>query len=59
MDNTKTDHYFAKKIQVNLAFIVKHMSKVNADEFANNELLQDSMMFRLIQICITCICFEK
>ena len=50
MDNIKNDSYFMDKIQSDLKFIVKHMEDVDSYEFAHNELLQDSMMFRLIQI---------
>ncbi len=50
MDNVKNDLYYANKIQEDLAFIIKHMKDVDEDELAHNELLQDSMMFRLIQI---------
>ena len=50
MDNVKNDEYFAKKICDDLAFIARHMSSVDSEEFAHNDLLQDSMMFRLIQI---------
>ncbi|MBQ7277662.1 MAG: DUF86 domain-containing protein [Clostridia bacterium] len=50
MDNVKNDRYFAGKIREDLDFIAKHMSRVDAEEFAQNDLLQDSMMFRLIQI---------
>ena len=50
MDNVKNDAYFAGRIKDDLAFIVKHMNTVDSEEFANNEILQDSMMFRLIQI---------
>lgn len=50
MDNLKSDSYYLDKIQTDLKFIVKHMVDVDTDEFAHNELLQDSMMFRLIQI---------
>lgn len=50
MDNVKNDLYYANKIQEDLAFIIKHMKDVDKDELAHNELLQDSMMFRLIQI---------
>ena len=46
----KNDLYYANKIQEDLAFIIKHMKDVDEDELAHNELLQDSMMFRLIQI---------
>ena len=50
MDNVKNDQYFIGKIQEDLAFIIKHMTDVDQEELAHNELLQDSMMFRLIQI---------
>ena len=50
MDNVQNDLYYANKIQEDLAFIIKHMKDVDEDELAHNELLQDSMMFRLIQI---------
>lgn len=50
MDNVKNDQYYAGKLLGDLEFIVGHMDGVDAEELAKNELLQDSMMFRLIQI---------
>ena len=50
MDNLKNDQYFVRKIQEDLAYIIKHMKNVDGEELAHNELLLDSMMFRLIQI---------
>ncbi|MBR4781617.1 MAG: DUF86 domain-containing protein [Lachnospiraceae bacterium] len=50
MDNKKNDHYYALKIHDDLTFIVKHTQNIDEEELANNELLLDSMMFRLIQI---------
>ncbi len=50
MDNVKNDLYYVHKIQEDLAFIMRYMKNVDAEEFPRNELLQDSMMFRLIQI---------
>ena len=50
MDNVKDDLYYVRKIQEDLAFIMKHMTDMDEEELAHNELLQDSMMFRLIQI---------
>ena len=50
MDNVKNDEYFLTKIINDLEFIEKHMRNVTYDEFAENEILQDSMMFRLIQV---------
>jgi len=50
MDNTKNDHYYINKVHGDLSFIVRHMHNLNYEEFSNDEVLQDSMMFRLIQI---------
>ena len=50
MDNVKNDTYYAGKISDDLAFIDHHMKDVDAGQFSANEILQDSMMFRLIQI---------
>lgn len=50
MFNPKNDNYFLAKIEEDLLFIVKHMSNVKLEDFQKNELLLDSMMFRLIQI---------
>ena len=50
MDNVKNDGYYISKIKDDLAFIVKQMKDVALEELATYELLQDSMLFRLIQI---------
>ena len=50
MDNIKDDSYFVTKIKEDLAFILKHMENVDSEELRQNEILQDSMLFRLIQI---------
>ena len=50
MDNIKNDHYYITKIQEDLLFIAEHMKDVVLEELASYELLQDSMLFRLIQI---------
>ena len=50
MDNTKNDHYYLDKIKTDLAFIVAHMKDVDAQELNDNEILLDSMLFRMIQI---------
>ena len=50
MDNKKTDVYYARKIEEDLAFIVKHTEDTDQEELAKNEVLLDSMLFRLIQI---------
>ena len=50
MDNVKNDNYHALKIRDDLAFIVKHMKDISQEELGTNEVLLDSMLFRLIQI---------
>ncbi len=50
MDNLKNDTYYSGKILEDLEFIIHHMEHVDIVELSNNELLQDSMMFRMIQL---------
>ena len=50
MDNVKNDAYYIGKVFDDLAFIIRHMKDVDSEAFAGNDILQDSMMFRLIQI---------
>lgn len=50
MDNVKTDAYYMQKICHDLQFIVKYMKNVDIEELQKNEILLDSMMFRMIQL---------
>ena len=50
MDNTKNDAYYLERIKENIEFIVKHMKDVDIQELTENEILLDSMLFRMIQI---------
>ena len=50
MDNKKDNRYYVKKIVTDLAFIIKHTSGLTLAELDSNEILLDSVMFRLIQI---------
>lgn len=50
MNNTKNDKYYIDKILVDLYFIMRHMKDVSSKDLSENEVLLDSMMFRLIQI---------
>ncbi|MBQ8138868.1 MAG: DUF86 domain-containing protein [Lachnospiraceae bacterium] len=50
MDNTKNDNYYLDKIKTDISFIIAHMKDVDAQELNDNEILLDSMMFRMIQI---------
>ena len=50
MNNIKDDSYYLQKIRKDLEFIIVHMENVEEADFEANEVLQDSMMFRLIQV---------
>lgn len=50
MDNVKSDNYYIQKIRKDLEFIVIHMRNVGIDELNANEILLDSMLFRMIQL---------
>lgn len=50
MDNVKNDYYYIQKIRQDLEFIVIHMRNVELEGLNNNEILLDSMLFRMIQI---------
>ncbi|MGI6714202.1 MAG: DUF86 domain-containing protein [Bacilli bacterium] len=50
MANLKNDRYYLKKITTDIEFIMKHMEDIDENSFNKNELLIDSVMFRLIQI---------
>lgn len=50
MDNIKNDIYYVKKIRQDLEFITAHMVNVSTEELSANEILLDSMLFRMIQI---------
>ena len=50
MNNLKNDEYYIGKILTDLHFIVEHMEGVTIRTLGENEVLLDSMSFRLIQI---------
>ncbi len=50
MDNVKTDKFYIQKIKQDLEFISRHMKNVDIEELNANEVLLDSMLFRMIQI---------
>lgn len=50
MINVKNDEYYIKKIKEQIEFINKHMTNISIKEFYNDEVLQDSMLFRLTQV---------
>ncbi len=50
MDNRKTDAYYLQKIATDLAFITAHTVGLSQEQFEEQEVLLDSVMFRLIQV---------
>ena len=50
MDNHKNDNYYLNKIRTDIEFIIAHMKDVDLQELNDNEVLLDSMLFRMIQI---------
>lgn len=51
MDNTKDDRYYLKRIITDLSFILNNTADLTStEELESNEILLDSVMFRLIQI---------
>lgn len=50
MDNSKNDRYYLNRIITDIRFILKNTDGINKEALAKNEILLDSVMFRLIQI---------
>lgn len=50
MDNTKNDAYYIKKMLKDIKFIMANTEGITLDELEANEVLCDSVLFRLIQI---------
>ncbi len=50
MANVKDDKYYIEKIVTDLQFIINNIGRKSLEEFESDELLIDSMLFRLIQI---------
>lgn len=54
MDNVKNDKYYIDKILVDIEFLIEHTQDLSRQEIENNEILLDSIMFRIIQISENC-----
>ncbi len=50
MYNQKNDAYYIEKLLTDLRFITTHMKNVSCEMLEENEVLLDSMLFRLIQV---------
>lgn len=50
MDNKKTNAYYIQRIMTDLRFVIDHTAGSTQPELEENEVLLDSVMFRLIQV---------
>jgi uncharacterized protein with HEPN domain len=50
MDNNKKDTYYIEKILKDTVFLINHTKNLTRDNISENEVLLDSIMFRLVQI---------
>ena len=50
MDNVKNDMYYIRKMLKDIKFIIEKTEGIALDELEENEVLCDSVLFRLIQI---------
>lgn len=50
MDNVKNDAYYIKKLLKDIRFIMEKTEGITLETFEANEVLCDSVLFRLIQI---------
>lgn len=50
MDNIKDDKYYIDKVITDIQFIINHTKDIAKSQLEENEVLVDSVMFRLIQI---------
>lgn len=50
MDNVKNDKYYLSKLLSDIEFLMAHTGHLIWENFGDDEVLLDSVMFRLIQI---------
>ena len=50
MDNKKDNIYYLKKIVKDLGFIIEHTSGITKEKLEQDDVLQDCVIFRLIQV---------
>lgn len=50
MDNKKNNQYYINKIITDLTFVLEHTEDLSQSDLESNEVLVDSVMFRLIQV---------
>lgn len=50
MDNVKKDEYYIQKMIADIEKVIEHMESISYEEFCENEVLQDCVMFRFVQL---------
>lgn len=50
MDNVKDDGFYLEKITADLKFVIDHTQGMTPAEMEENDLLIDSVMFRIVQV---------
>lgn len=50
MDNVKDNAYYINKMLKDIKYLVEKTQNITIDELEENEILCDSVLFRLIQI---------
>ena len=50
MNNVKNNSFYLQKIVDDLQFILKHTNGITKEQLKENEVLLDSVMFRLVQV---------
>ena len=50
MDNIKNDRYYLEKIVSDIGFVLDHTKNLKKEDLTENEVLLDSILFRLIQV---------
>lgn len=50
MDNRKTNQYYIAQMRKDLLFLIEHTKAITLETIDKDEVLLDSIMFRLIQI---------
>lgn len=50
MNNTKNDTYYVERVIDNIDTIISYVANCSFDEFIDNEMLIDAVMFRLVQM---------
>lgn len=54
MDNIKNEKYFLNKIVKDIKFVIEHCKNISLNEFNNDEILNNAVCFKIVQISENC-----